>query len=70
MKQASEARMNGEWKQQIGAAKVTWGQLTDDELLKIEGRAEKLVGLVEERYAISRDAAQNQVNSFFDKHKL
>jgi len=68
MKQTSDTRINGQWKQQVGAAKVAWGKLTDDELLKIEGHAEKLVGLVQERYAITRDAAQLQVNNFFDKH--
>jgi len=69
MNQTSETKTNGQWKQQIGAAKVVWGKLTHDELLKIEGHAEQLVGLVQERYAITRDAAQHQVNSFFEKHK-
>jgi len=69
MTQSTDTRSNGIWKQQAGAAKVLWGKLTDDELLKIEGHSEKLVGLVQERYAITRDAAQAQVNSFFEKHK-
>jgi uncharacterized protein YjbJ (UPF0337 family) len=68
MKQSSDIRTNGQWMQRVGAAKVVWGRLSHDELLKIEGHAEKLVGLVQERYAITRDAAQNQVNNFFDRH--
>jgi uncharacterized protein YjbJ (UPF0337 family) len=58
----------GKWKQKVGAAKVTWGKLTDDELLKLEGHEQKLAGLVQERYAISRDAAQKQVRTFFEQH--
>lgn len=60
--------MKGMWKQQTGAAKIMWGKLTEDEILKSEGHAEKLAGLVQERYAVSRDDADNQVKDFFDKH--
>lgn len=59
--------LKGKWKQQVGGAKLAWGKLTEDELLKSEGRAEKLAGLVQERYAISRDAADKQVKEFFSK---
>lgn len=60
--------LQGKWRQQVGAAKVMWGKLTEDELLKLEGHAEKLTGLIQERYAITRDAAANQVRNFLDKH--
>jgi uncharacterized protein YjbJ (UPF0337 family) len=59
--------MKGKWKQHVGAAKVAWGELTEDELLKAEGRQDKLVGLVQERYAITRDEADKQVKRFFQK---
>lgn len=60
-------QIKGEWKQQVGAAKVAWGKLTDDELLQTEGHAEKLAGLVQERYGIVRSDAEAQVNKFLDK---
>lgn len=59
----------GKWEQQVGAAKVTWGKLTDDELLQSEGHLQKLSGLVQERYAISRAEADKQVKAFIDKCK-
>lgn len=61
-------QIKGIWKQQMGAAKVTWGKLTDDELLQTKGHVQKLVGLVQERYAITRDDATAQINRFFEKH--
>jgi uncharacterized protein YjbJ (UPF0337 family) len=61
--------IKGKWKQQVGAAKIAWGKLTEDELLKAEGRQEKLAGLVQERYGITRDAADKQVRSFLEKYK-
>ena len=64
----SSDAIKGKWKQKLGEAKLTWGKLTDDELLKIEGHAEKLTGMVQERYALTRDAAALQVKAFYDKH--
>ncbi len=60
--------IKGKWKQHVGAAKIVWGKLTEDELLKSEGHAQKLTGLVQERYAITRDEADKQVSAFFKKH--
>jgi uncharacterized protein YjbJ (UPF0337 family) len=62
---AGRDRTKARWKQSIGAAKLAWGKLTDDELLQIEGRADKLAGLVQERYVITRDAAVQQVKRFY-----
>ena len=64
----SSDAMKGKWKQKLGEAKLAWGKLTDDELLKLEGHAEKLTGIVQERYALSRDAAELQVKTFYAKH--
>jgi len=62
---AGRDRMKARWKQSLGAAKLAWGKLTDDELLQLEGRADKLAGLVQERYVITRDAAVQQVKRFY-----
>ena len=61
--------IKGKWKQQVGAAKIVWGKLTDDELLKLEGHQDRLTGLVQERYAITRDEADRQVKSFFETNR-
>ncbi len=61
--------MQAKWKKHVGSAKVAWGELTEDELLKSEGHAQKLTGLVEERYAINREEAEKQVNKFLDALK-
>lgn len=63
----SADELKGKWKQQVGGAKVAWGKLTEDEILESEGRVEKLAGLVQERYAITRDEADKQVKEFFSK---
>ena len=41
--------IQGKWKQQVGAAKIAWGKLTEDELLRLAGHQQKLAGLIQER---------------------
>ena len=65
----SADQVKGKWKQHVGAAKIAWGKLTEDEFLKLEGQQQKLAGLVQERYAVTRDEADKQVKAFFDKNK-
>jgi uncharacterized protein YjbJ (UPF0337 family) len=43
---------------------AAWGKLTDDDLDLIEGRKVELVGKIQERYGLARDAAEKQVDSW------
>lgn len=58
----------GKWQQHVGAAKIVWAKLTNDELLKTQGHAQHLAGLVQERYAVTQSEAAKQVSRFFDGH--
>ena len=59
----SKDELKGKWKQQVGAAKIAWGKLTDDEILESKGHAETLAGLVQERYAVASDEAARSSKS-------
>ncbi len=61
--------LEGKWKHKVGSAKVLWAKLTDDELLKTEGQIQKLAGLIQERYAITREVADKQVEDFMAEFK-
>ena len=47
----------GKWKQMRGQAKVWWGKLTDDDLDKVEGKYDKLIGLLQEKYGYTQQQA-------------
>lgn len=64
----STGELKGKWKTYVGEAKVVWGKLTDNELLQTEGHLQKLAGLVQQRYAITMEAAERQVRDFLNKH--
>lgn len=63
----SADELKGQWKQQVGEAKIAWGKLTEDELVESNGHLEKLAGLLQERYALGRDEAEKQVKTFLAK---
>jgi uncharacterized protein YjbJ (UPF0337 family) len=52
----------GKWKQIRGQAKVWWNKLTDDDLGTVEGKFEKLVGLLQEKYGYTREQAEEEFN--------
>ena len=54
----------GKWKQSSGKIKEKWGKLTDDDLTTINGKREQLVGRIQERYGLAKEAAEDQVDEF------
>ena len=59
--------IKGKWHQLKGEVKSRWGKLTDDDLDRVEGDSEKLIGRVQERYGYARHDAEREVNDFFDR---
>ena len=57
----NEDILQGQWKQVKGQIRAWWGQLTDDDVDKIGGKMEKLLGLLQEKYGYSRERAEQEV---------
>ena len=64
----NEDVMKGKWRQLKGELKSQWGKLTDDDVDRAEGDAEKLIGRVQERYGYQREQAKQEVDDFFRRH--
>ena len=56
--------LQGKWHQLKGDVKARWGKLTDDDIDLVSGSAEKLVGVIQERYGYARDQAEREVREF------
>ena len=57
-------QVEGKWKQAKGSVKERWGKLTDDDLDVIAGKRDQLVGKIQERYGISKEQAQREVETW------
>jgi uncharacterized protein YjbJ (UPF0337 family) len=61
-------QFEGRWKELKGKVKQQWGKLTDDDLLRIEGSQDELIGRVQHRYGVERAEAEKQVRDFVNRH--
>ncbi len=62
-------KIEGNWKQLKGEVKEKWGKFTDDDLDVINGKREKFIGKLQERYGIAKDEAEAQLKKFQEKKR-
>ena len=61
--------MEGNWKQFKGKVKEQWGKLTDDDIDKIAGKKDQLIGRLQEAYGIGREDAEKQIRDFEESNR-
>ena len=54
----NEDILKGKWQEIKGEIKERWGKLTANDLVEIQGRGEKLLGLLQKKYGYIRDKAE------------
>jgi uncharacterized protein YjbJ (UPF0337 family) len=65
----NEDILKGKWKEIKGGVKEKWGKLTDDDLTVVEGKKEKLLGLLQLKYGFAKDKAEKEYNDFIGRYK-
>ncbi len=58
----NEDILKGQWKQIRGQVRQWWGMLTDDDLDKINGKREQLIGKLQEKYGYTKEQASRQID--------
>jgi uncharacterized protein YjbJ (UPF0337 family) len=58
----------GKWQQLVGKVKEQWGKLTDDDLRKVEGKYDKMAGLLREKYGYTKERAEEELDRFYHVH--
>ncbi|MBB6630387.1 CsbD family protein [Clostridium algidicarnis] len=56
----------GKWNKLKGEIKMKWGDLTNDEIDKLEGEHDVLIGKIQERYNLSEEEAEAQFNTWYN----
>lgn len=57
-------RIEGQWDQLKGRVREHWGRLTDDDVGEIQGKRERLLGKLQEKYGESHDKAEEMIRDF------
>ena len=60
---ANEDRMAGNWKLFKGKLRERWGDLTDDELDRLQGQRDQLIGRIQERSGRERAEVERDIDS-------
>ena len=57
----------GKWKELKGMAKEKWGEITDDEWDRAEGKRDQVVGLIQQKYGRAKADAEREVDEFMNR---
>jgi uncharacterized protein YjbJ (UPF0337 family)/sporulation protein YlmC with PRC-barrel domain len=57
----------GNWKHIRGHVKEWWDDLTDDDLDKIEGKRDRLIGLLQKQYGYTKAQAEQELDHHFSE---
>jgi uncharacterized protein YjbJ (UPF0337 family) len=59
---------SGQWRQMRGTLRSWWGKLTDNDWEQIGGQKDKLLGVLQEKYAYTRDMAEREIERRFNEY--
>ena len=66
----NEDIFEGKWKEMRGQVKEWWGKLTDDDLEKVDGNADQLISLLQQKYGYTKEQAEEEVNRRLEDAKV
>ncbi|MGK0186293.1 MAG: hypothetical protein ACI9R3_002076 [Verrucomicrobiales bacterium] len=60
----NKLEIKGDWNIIKGNLKQKWAQLTDDDLVYIEGKQDELLGRIQKRTGESREAVESSIRDY------
>ena len=60
--------LEGNWNKLKGEIRSQWGKLTDDDIERISGNKDRLIGMVQEKYGYVWDEARQMVDRYLDEY--
>lgn len=59
--------IKGNWREYKGRVREKWGELTDDDIDRIAGKRDQLLGILQNRYGKTREAAEEEIKEFEER---
>jgi uncharacterized protein YjbJ (UPF0337 family) len=60
----------GKWKEMRGQVKSLWGKLTDDDMDQVDGKADQLIGVLQQKYGYTKEQAEKELNEKLEAAKV
>jgi len=61
--------IRGKFNELKGDFKKKWGELTDDDWKQIDGSKDKLLGILQQKYGRTKEAAQREFDEFSNANR-
>lgn len=58
----------GKWHELKGQVRQQWGKITDDDLTRMSGKTEELVGILQQRYGYGKAQAKIEIDRWLSNH--
>lgn len=68
MNTATEDIVKGKWKEIKGKLKQQWGRFTDDDITRMQGSYNELLGHLQKKYGYQKEEARRELNDFLEDH--
>ncbi len=69
MQDSTKRTIEGNWDQFKGRVKETWGSVTDDDMRRVRGKADRLVGVIKERTGRAEGTIRDRLNQLADRYE-
>lgn len=60
----NQSIVEGQWNEVKGLVKSKWGQLTDDDLMRIDGNHDLLIATLQKRYGLEKSEAHKEFENW------
>lgn len=64
----NEDIVKGKWKELKGNVRQQWGKLTNDDVDRLKGTQEELIGLLQQRYGYEQEQAKKEINDWAKRY--
>lgn len=64
----NEDIVKGKWKELRGKVRERWGKVTGDDVDRLKGSSDELIGLLQQRYGYEREQARKEVQEWAKRY--
>ena len=62
--------LQGKWRQARGLARENWGRLSNNDVHRYSGKADRFIGAIEEQFGHTRRSAEHDLKQFLTSHPI